>query len=264
MDIPRNNFKHALSRGERQTGLWMTLASHYATEAVAGSDLDWLLIDMEHSPNEYDDVLRQLQVIAGYKCHAVVRPMWNDPVAFKRLLDMGVQTLLVPYVQNAQEARAAVEAMRYPPHGIRGVSAATRATRFGRVKDYAANVQDELCLLVQVESVEALEHIEAIAAVDGVDGIFIGPGDLAASMGLLGQLKHPRLIEVIEDAIARIRACGKAPGILTGDRELAKRFMGQGSLFTAVGVDAVLLAKAADELALIKNFLALNSKDSYE
>lgn len=248
MDLPVNTFKRALRSGKHQTGLWMTLASHYATEAVAGSSLDWLLIDMEHSPNEYDDVLRQLQVVAGYACHPVVRPTWNDPVAFKRLLDMGVQTLLVPYVQNAAEAHAAVLAMRYPPHGIRGVSAATRATRFGRVKDYAAHAQDELCLLVQVESLEALDQIEAIAAVDGVDGIFIGPGDLAASMGLIGQLRHPDLIARIEDAISRIRQCGKAPGILTGDRELAALFMRQGSLFTAVGVDAVLLGRAADEL----------------
>jgi 4-hydroxy-2-oxoheptanedioate aldolase len=249
MDHPINTFKRALARGEHQTGLWMTLASHYATEAVSASNLDWLLLDMEHSPNEYDDILRQLQVIAGYRAHAVVRPVWNDPVAFKRLLDMGAQTLLVPYIQNAEEAKAAVSAMRYPPAGIRGVSAVTRATRFGRLPDYPSRGQDELCLLVQVESVEALAQIEAIADVDGVDGIFIGPGDLAASMGLIGQLKHPLLLAAIEEAIKKIRACGKAPGILTGDRDLAQRFIKGGSLFTAVGVDAALLARAADDLA---------------
>ena len=226
----------------------MTLASHYATEAVAGAGFDWLLLDMEHSPNELDDILRQLQVLAGYASHAVVRPVWNDPLAFKRLLDAGAQTLLVPYVQNAEEALAAVRAMRYPPRGIRGVSATTRATRFGRVSDYVSRVEDELCLLLQVETMEALAEIEAIAAVDGVDGIFIGPGDLSASMGIAGQLKHPRLLEAIDVAIRRIRACGKAPGILTGDRELAQRFIAAGTLFTAVGVDAGLLARAADDL----------------
>lgn len=252
MQLPVNTFKRALAAGQHQAGLWMTLASHYATEAVAGAGFDWLLLDMEHSPNEYDDVLRQLQVIAGYRSHAVVRPMWNDPLAFKRLLDVGAQTLLVPYVQNADEARAAVSAMRYPPQGIRGVSASTRATRFGRVSQYAERCHEELCLLVQVETVEALSQIEAIAAVDGVDGIFIGPGDLSASMGIGGQLRHPKLLEAIDDAIERIRACGKAPGILTGDRELARRFIDKGTLFTAVGVDAGLLARAADDL--VKTF----------
>lgn len=248
MEMPVNTFKRALSEGRHQTGLWMTLASHYATEAVAGAGFDWVLLDMEHSPNDDDDILRQMQVLAGYPTHAVVRPVWNDPLAFKRLLDMGAQTLLVPYVQSADQARAAVRAMRYPPEGIRGVSAITRATRFGRVKDYAKQVQSELCLLVQVESRDALSQIEAIAAVDGVDGIFIGPGDLAASMGLTGQLRHPDLLAAIDDAIVRIRACGKAPGILTGDRELARNFIHRGTLFTAVGVDANLLARCADDL----------------
>ncbi len=248
MDLPVNTFKRALREGRHQTGLWMTLASHYATESVAAAGFDWLLLDMEHSPNDYDDILRQMQVVAGYPTHAVVRPAWNDPLAFKRLLDTGAQTLLVPYVQNADEALAAVRAMRYPPHGIRGMSAVTRATGFGRVADYAHRCNDELCLLVQVETVEALTQIEAIAAVDGVDGIFIGPGDLAASMGIAGQLKHPRLLLAIDDAIARIVACGKAAGILTGDRQLARHFMDRGTSFTAVGVDASLLARAADDL----------------
>lgn len=248
MQMPTNPFKQALQAGRHQTGLWMTLASHYATEAVAGAGFDWMLLDMEHSPNDDDDILRQMQVLAGYATHAVVRPVWNDPLVFKRLLDMGAQTLLVPYVQSADEAQAAVRAIRYPPDGIRGVSAITRASRFGRVTDYAQRAHEALCLLVQVESLQALSQIEAIASVDGVDGIFIGPGDLAASMGLMGQLRHPDLLAVIDEAIARIRACGKAPGILTGDRELAQAFIRQGTLFTAVGVDANLLARNADDL----------------
>ncbi len=248
MQIPKNHFKRALAEGRHQTGMWMTLASHYATESVAGAGFDWLLLDMEHSPNSHDDILRQTQVLKGYPTHAVVRPVWNDPLAFKRLLDMGVQTLLVPYVQNVEEARSAVRAMRYPPEGIRGVSAITRATGFGRVKDYAQTVQDELCLLLQVESRQALDEIESIAAVDGVDGIFIGPGDLAASMGLQGQLRHPDLLAAIEGAIDVIRACGKAAGILTSDRDLARSFIARGTTFTAVGVDANLLARTADDL----------------
>jgi len=248
MELPSNPFKQALRRGQPQLGLWMTLASHYGTEAVASAGFDWLLLDMEHSPNDYDDILRQLQVVGGYRSHAVVRPPWNDPLAFKRLLDIGAQTLLIPYVQNAQEAQAAVRAMRYPPRGIRGMSAVTRATNFGRVPDYAQRCEEELCLLVQVETVDALDQIEAIAAVDGVDGIFIGPGDLAASMGIAGQLKHPQLLDHIDKAIDRIVASGKAAGILTGDRELARRFMERGTTFTAVGVDAALLARSADEL----------------
>jgi 4-hydroxy-2-oxoheptanedioate aldolase len=204
---------------------------------------------MEHSPNEFDMILQQLQMLAGYASHPVVRPVWNDPVHIKRLLDIGAQTLLVPFVQNADQARAAVQAMRYPPDGIRGISALTRATRFGRISDYTKKCQDELCLLVQVETLEAIENIQEIAAVDGVDGIFIGPGDLSASMGYPGQTKHPEVLKVIDQAIVKIKASGKAPGMITGDIELAHHYIQLGTLFTAVGVDTGLLVKAADELA---------------
>lgn len=249
MDVPVNAFKHAIHSGRHQKGLWVTLANAYSTEAVAGAGFDWLLLDMEHSPNEFDTILQQLQAIAGYPVQAVVRPVWNDPLAIKRLLDIGAQTLLIPYVQNAAEAEKAVRAMRYPPKGMRGVSALTRATRFGRVPEYMQHGERELCLLVQVETQAALEEIEAIAAVDGVDGIFIGPADLSASLGYPGQLKHPEVLEKIEQAIRRICATGKAAGILTADRTLAHRFIELGTLFTAVGVDAGLLARAADDLA---------------
>ena len=165
------------------------------------------------------------------------------------MLDIGAQSLLVPYVQNADEARAAVAATRYPPAGIRGVGGMTRATRFGRVNDYARRAQEELCVLVQVETEEALGHIEAIAAVEGVDGIFIGPADLHASMGYVGEVANPKVLPVMDDALRRIRGAGKAPGILTTDDTLIRRCIDAGSLFTAVGVDLAMLARGADQLA---------------
>lgn len=249
MELPVNNFKRALLEGRQQIGLWCTLSSAYGIELLAGSGFDWLLIDTEHSPSDVVGVMAQLQAVAAYPVSAVVRPAWNDPVLIKRYLDIGAQTLLIPYVQNASEAAQAVRSMQYPTSGARGVSALTRATRFGRVKNYAADCGDELCLLVQVETLEAIENIEAIAAVEGVDGIFIGPGDLAADMGLLGQPGHGDVVKVIEEAIARIRACGKPAGILTGDQALARKCIELGTLFTAVGVDVGILANETARLS---------------
>ncbi len=249
MNIQKNKFKEALINGTPQKGLWTTLSSSYSTEVLAGAGFDWMLLDMEHSPNEMDTILGQLQVLAGYPVNAVVRPVWNDTLLIKRLLDIGVQTILLPYVQTAGEAENAVRAMRYPPRGIRGVSNVTRATQFGRVKDYMKVCEAELCLLVQIETQTSLDHLEAIASVDGVDGVFIGPADLSASLGYPGQQSHPTVIKTIEDAIKRIRACGKGAGILTGDSTLAKQYIKAGSTFTAVGVDAALLARAGEALA---------------
>lgn len=249
MDLPRNHFKHALQQGRHQLGLWCSLSHHYALEAVAGAAFDWLLLDMEHSPNDLESVLTQLQVVAGYPASAVVRVPWNDMVAIKRVLDVGAQSLLIPFVQNVDEARAAVAATRYPPQGVRGVAGSTRATRFGRVRGYAQQAHTEICVLVQLETQQALQHIEAIAALDGIDGIFIGPADLHASMGFAGQIDHPQVTPLIEDAIRRIRAAGKAPGILMVNEALAARCIELGSLFTAVGTDAGLLARGADALA---------------
>ena len=250
MDLPRNAFKAALIEGRQQLGLWCTLSSPYATEVVAGAGYDWLLLDTEHSPAELTTVLAQLQAVSAYPVSPVVRPAANDTVLIKRLLDIGAQSLLIPYVQNAEEARAAVAATRYPPDGIRGVSALTRATRFGRVKNYARAAARELCLLVQVETQEALDQIDAIAAVEGVDGIFIGPGDLAASLGHVGDLKHARVVDAVENAILRIRAAGKPAGILTGDPAFAKRCIDLGTTFTAIGVDAGILARQSEQALL--------------
>ena len=249
MELPRNAFKHALAAGRQQIGLWCSLSHHYALEAVAGAGFDWLLIDTEHSPNDLESLVPQLQAAAAYDTSAVVRVPWNDMVNIKRVLDIGAQTLLLPYVQNVAEARAAVAATRYPPAGIRGVAGTTRATRFGRVKDYARRASEEICVLVQVETREALAEIEGIAALDGVDGIFIGPADLHASMGHTGETANPAVVPQIEEALRRIRRAGKAPGILTADEALARRYIEAGSLFTAVGVDATILARETDKLA---------------
>ena len=193
--------------------------------------------------------MAQLQAAAPYPVSPVVRPASNDAVLIKRFLDLGAQTLLIPYVQSADEARSAVAAMRYPPEGIRGVSGVTRATRFGRVSGYAKRAHEELCLLVQIETQEALDRLEQIAAVDGVDGVFIGPADLAASLGHAGEPGHPKMKPIIEDAIRRIRACGKPAGILTPDNAFAARCIELGTTFTAVGVDAAILARATEALA---------------
>ena len=248
MDLPVNQFKKALRAGQQQIGLWCTLSSPYGVELLAGSGFDWLLLDTEHSPSDVLNVLAQLQAVAPYPVSAVVRPAWNDPVLIKRYLDIGAQTLLIPYVQNAEEARQAVQSITYPGGGMRGVSALTRASRFGRIPNYAKACGDELCLLVQIETLEALDNLEAIAAVEGVDGIFIGPGDLAANMGHLGEPGNPAVVAKIEDAIQRITACGKPAGILTGDEAFAQRCIALGTTFTAVGVDVGLLAKATTQL----------------
>jgi 4-hydroxy-2-oxoheptanedioate aldolase len=252
MDLPVNHFKRALLDGRQQLGLWCTLSSRYGIELLAGSGFEWLMIDTEHSPSDVIGVLGQLQAVAPYAVSAVVRPAWNDPILIKRYLDIGAQTLLLPYVQNADEAYAAVRWMEYPGTGegggARGVSALTRASRFGRVKNYARDCRQELCLLVQVETREALANISSIAAVEGVDGVFIGPADLAADMDLLGQPGHPEVVRTIERAIGAIRACGKPAGILASDKELAKQCIAWGTTFTAVGVNVGLLAVESSRL----------------
>ncbi|HEY6863667.1 MAG TPA: HpcH/HpaI aldolase/citrate lyase family protein [Burkholderiales bacterium] len=249
MDLPVNTFKRALKAGKPQIGLWCSLSSHYAIELVAGSGFDWLLLDTEHSPNDLESVLTQLQAAAPYPTHPVVRVPWNDMVTIKRFLDIGSQTILIPYVQNAEEAKAAVAHTRYPPAGVRGVAGGTRATRWGRVKDYAKRAHEEICVLVQVETQTALDNLERIAAVDGVDGVFIGPADLHASLGYPGETNNPKVVPVIDDAVRRIRKAGKAPGILTTVEADAHRWLECGGQFVAVGVDTVVLARGTEALA---------------
>jgi 4-hydroxy-2-oxoheptanedioate aldolase len=248
VDLPQNPFKRALKAGQPQIGLWSSLSSNYSVEVIAGAGFDWILLDMEHSPNDLESLLSQLQAAAPYATHPIVRVPWNDMVTIKRVLDAGAQSLLIPYVQNASEAKAAVSNTRYPPAGVRGVAGTTRATRFGRVKDYAKRAHEELCVLVQLETKPALEEIEKVAAIDGVDGIFIGPADLHASMGYTGETANPAVMPLIEDSIRRIRKAGKAPGYLSPVEADAKRMLAAGAQFVAVGADVGLLARGAENL----------------
>jgi 4-hydroxy-2-oxoheptanedioate aldolase len=248
-EMPVNRLKRALREGRTQIGLWCSLASHVSMEIVAGSGFDWLTLDTEHAPNEVTMVLNQLQAMAGSTTSAVVRPAWNDAVLFKRYLDIGAQSFVVPWVQNAEEARRAVAATRYPPHGMRGVALAVRANNFGRVKDYTTRVHDELCVIVQIETRVALSNLEEIAAVDGVDGLFIGPSDLAADLGHLGNSAHPDVRATIDDTIGRIRQTGKVAGILAPVEADARHWIELGCQFVGVGSDVGLLARQSEALA---------------
>jgi 4-hydroxy-2-oxoheptanedioate aldolase len=256
MPAPINHFKHALAAGVPQIGLWSTLPDPYVSEIVAGAGYDWVLLDTEHTPNDVPRMLHQLQAVsaaipadAARRTSAVVRPDWNDAVLIKRYLDIGAQSLLLPFVQTAAEAEAAVRATRYAPAGIRGMGGSTRASNFGRTRDYVATAQDELCVLVQVETREALDNLDAILAVDGIDGVFIGPADLSASLGHPGNPRHADVRGAIDDAIVRIRAAGKAPGILMTDEVRARECLALGALFVAVAVDLLILARGAEAAA---------------
>ena len=249
MDLPKNLFKARLKAGQHQLGIWNTIGGNTVAELLAGAGFDWVLVDCEHSAIEMVEVLPALQAIAGYpEVAGVVRPVANDPVVFKRLLDMGAQTLVVPCVQSAEEARAAAAAMRYGPDGIRGMAGMTRATRYGRVPEYFTRASEELCLIVQIETKAGLEALEDIAAVDGVDGMFIGPADLSASLGHPGQLDHPEVVAAIDDAMARLAGLGMPAGIMVLDPDDAAARIKNGSNFTAVGVDLVVLADAIADL----------------
>jgi len=204
---------------------------------------------MEHSPNELPMVHTQLLATTGGTAQPVVRPAWNDAVVLKRLLDVGVQSFLISYVQTEEDTRRAVAATRFPPDGFRGFAATSRASGFGRIKDYHARAHEEICVLLQIETRLGLDDLEAITRVEGVDGIFVGSGDLSASLGYPGQLGHPEVQKVVEDAIARILACGKVAGTLTGDERLARRYIEVGCLFSPVGTDSAILARGAERLA---------------
>jgi 4-hydroxy-2-oxoheptanedioate aldolase len=249
MNLPQNSFKRALAAGKPQIGLWSSLSSNYTVEVIAGAGFDWILLDTEHSPNDLENLLTQLQAAAPYPTHPVVRVAWNDMVTIKRVLDVGAQSLLIPYVSSKAEAEGAVSYTRYPPAGVRGVAGTTRASRFGRVADYARRAHEEICVLVQVETQQALDNIEAISAIDGVDGIFIGPADLHASLGHTGEIANPKVKPMIDEAIKRIRKAGKAPGILTPSEADARHWLECGALFVAVGADVGILARGAEALA---------------
>ncbi len=248
MKIPHNAFKRAIKSGKHQLGMWSSLCSNLSVEALSLCGFDWLMIDTEHAPNELPMVVQQLQAAKGGTAQPVVRPPWSDTVTIKRFLDGGVQTLLIPFIETAEQAEQAVRACRYPPHGVRGYAAGTRAFLYGHAKDYHLHYEAEQCILLQVETVTGVENIEKIAQIKGVDGIFVGPGDLSASMGYLSESEHPKVVETISGAIRRIVAAGKAAGTVTTNMDHARRFMRDGSTFTAVGVDSQLLRLGANQL----------------
>ena len=255
MHTPLNTFKQAMQAGEQKIGLWVGLADGYVAEILAGTGYDWLLLDGEHAPNDVRSVLAQLQGISSAwsaqpeleRSHPVVRVPVGDTTLLKQYLDIGAQTILVPMVETAEQAATLVQSMLYPPQGVRGVGGA-RASRWGRIPNYLKEANDQACLLVQVETALALKNLDAIAATEGVDGVFIGPSDLSASLGHIGNPGHPEVQDAIADAIARIRKAGKAPGILTPDETLAKKYLELGAVFVSVGVDTNLLVRHTTSL----------------
>ncbi len=250
MAAPENRFKSAITNGRLQIGLWQSLGSATTAELCAHTGFDWLLIDGEHGPNDLRSIRDQLQTVNPSPSHAVVRVPGVDVVWVKQVMDAGAQTVLVPLVNTAEDAALMAAAMRYPPEGIRGNGAgAVRASRYGMDRDYLHTANAQACLLVQAETRQALENLDAICATDGVDGVFIGPSDLATSLGHHGDPLHPEVQAAIEDAITRIAASGKAPGILMANDERVRRYMELGALFIAVGSDVGLLTGAAQGLA---------------
>lgn len=250
MDMPINTFKQRLRSGQAQIGLWLGLADPYCAELAANAGFDWLLIDGEHAPNDLRGMLAQLQAVAPYPGQPVIRPVIGDTAMIKQMLDIGAQTLLVPMVESADQARQLVNAVQYPPKGVRGVgSALARASRWNSIPGYLDQADEQMCLLVQIENKEGLANLDEIVAVEGVDGVFIGPADLSAAMGHRGNPGHPEVQAAIEDAIVRICKTGKAAGILSADEKLARRYIELGAAFVAVGVDTTVLMRGLQALA---------------
>lgn len=248
MKVEVNAFAKALKEQRKQIGLWVSLSNNYLADVLAHAGFDWMMIDMEHSPNDLQSVLGQLQTFASAQTPVLVRPPWNEPVIVKRLLDLGAPGLLFPMIQNAQEAKAAVAATRYPPDGIRGVAGSTRATKFGRVKNYVNEYAAQTPIIMQLETATAIANAEKIAAVDGVDGIFFGPGDLAADLGMVGQAKHKKVWDTILPVAETLMAQGVPVGTLVLDADFGIKLLNSGFTFVACGADSALLANSADHL----------------
>ncbi len=261
MQAPPNHFKRRLLAGEAQIGLWAALADSYVIELLASVGFDWLLLDNEHAPNDLRSTLGQLQAMAPYASQPVVRPVIGETALLKQYLDIGVQNLLIPMVNSAEQARDLVSAVHYPPRGIRGIgSALARASRWNQIEGYLHKAGQDICLLVQVETLTGLSNLAEISAVDGVDGVFFGPGDLSASMGLIGQTEHPDVVKAIGDGITQVRKSGKAAGILAPNPARATGYLAQGANFVAVGSDTTLLMRAATDL--LAKFRSSPSKGS--
>jgi 4-hydroxy-2-oxoheptanedioate aldolase len=249
MDLPQNKLKRALRAGQVQIGCWLNLPTHVTVEVMTKAGFDWLLIDTEHSPNDIPQVHQQLQAATGGDSSMVVRVPWNDMVTIKRYLDVGAQSLLIPCVQSEQEAHDAVSYTRYPPKGIRGYASMPRAAHFGLVKDYPKICEDDLFVALQIETQQGMDNIEKIAKIDGVDALFVGPGDLAASLGHVGNPQHPDVQKAIESSIKRILDAGRICGILAPQEQYARRYLELGCKFVAVGSDMGVLLRGAEQLA---------------
>jgi 4-hydroxy-2-oxoheptanedioate aldolase len=254
MKLAKNPFTKAIRQGEKQIGLWVALTSNYSAELIADAGYDWVIVDMEHSPNNMLSVLGQLQAFENSPTTALVRINWNDEIEVKRVLDMGASGLMFPMIQTVEEAEKAVASTRYPPRGVRGVAGATRATKFGRITDYFERVEEETTIIVQLETQAAMERAEEIAAVDGISGVFFGPADISADMGLLGQTMAPEVWEKIWATTNKMIAMDMPVGTLVLDPKFATKLLNDGFTFVACGIDSSLLAKAADDLlAEVKN-----------
>jgi len=243
-----NRFRQALLARRRLIGCWCSLANPVTTEVLGLAGFDWLLLDAEHAPNDVTTLIPQLLALKDSASAPVVRPPWNDTVAIKRLLDAGFYNFLVPFVESAEEARCAVAATRYPPQGVRGVSVSQRHNRYGTVPDYLKTVNEHIAVMVQIESAPGLAAVDAIAAVDGVDGLFVGPSDLAAALGHLGDAAHPEVQQAIRLLFDRAAAHGKASGILAPVEVDARRYLEWGATFVAVGSDLGLFRAATQAL----------------
>ncbi|MGP9527144.1 aldolase/citrate lyase family protein [Arthrobacter sp. S41] len=248
---PDPSLKDALRDADHSlAGIWVCSASPLIAEICAGAGFDWLFIDGEHSPNDLQSILAQLQAVRSYPVVPVVRPAVNDPVVIKQFLDLGVQSLIIPMVNDAQQAAAAVAACQYPPKGVRGVgSALARSARWNRIPDYLTRADDTITIMVQIEAEQAVANVEEILATDGVDGIFIGPSDLAASMGVIGQQNHPEVVDAVIKSINAAKAAGKYAGVNAFDQKTARTYMEAGADFVGVGADVALLARATEALA---------------
>ncbi|HUH41231.1 MAG TPA: HpcH/HpaI aldolase/citrate lyase family protein [Castellaniella sp.] len=250
MPVIHNEFKAALHQGgDARIGLFLGLCDAYSAELLSGAGFDWLLIDAEHGPNDTRTVLAQLQALQGRGVDTLVRLVDHDPARIKQMLDIGARTLLVPMVDSAEQARALVRATRYPPQGIRGVGTAlARAAGWNGVPDYLQWANQEICLIVQAESQASLDALDDILAVEGVDAVFIGPSDLAASMGYLGQSNHPAVQAAVLGGIQKIAHSGKAAGVFATQLEAARAYCQAGARFVALGTDTLLLSHAAQGL----------------
>ena len=250
MAAPVNSFKQSLKEGRQTIGCWLTQGTTIAAEIAATADFDWLLIDTEHSPNDVPSVLAQLQAIAGYDAAAAVRPHIGETYIIKQILDLGCQTLIVPMVESAAQAEMLVKSMRYPPNGIRGVGGAgARATGFSSHADYLTTADNEMCLVVQIETKAGLDALEDILTVDGVDAVFIGPSDLSANLGHIGNIGAPEVVKAVETALDKIAASDKASGIMALDPAAAKGYLARGVDFVAVSIDARTLALSLRAIA---------------